>query len=100
MKWWRRRRRSGASAPRQRLPEVACPFKRPPKGAGGEPRYEVYDTRAADGYGWVAFSGVLLLILGTLLMMPAYPFWSLCIFAIDVLAIYGLIAHGHRIAGD
>jgi hypothetical protein len=27
-----------------------------------------------------------------LLMMPAYPFWSLTIFAIDIVAIYGLIA--------
>lgn len=33
-----------------------------------------------------------------LLMMPAYPFWSLCIFALDVLAIYGLIAHGQRVS--
>lgn len=29
-----------------------------------------------------------------LLMMPAYPFWSLCIFAVDILGMYGLIAHG------
>jgi hypothetical protein len=29
-----------------------------------------------------------------LLTMPAYPFWSLCIFALDILGIYGLIAHG------
>jgi hypothetical protein len=35
-----------------------------------------------------------------LLMMPAYPFWSLSIFAIDILAIYGLIAYGKRIAAD
>jgi hypothetical protein len=33
-----------------------------------------------------------------LMIMPAYPFWSLAIFAIDILAIYGLIAYGHRIA--
>lgn len=33
-----------------------------------------------------------------LLMMPAYPFWSLCIFAVDILAIYGLVAYGKRIA--
>ena len=33
-----------------------------------------------------------------LLMIPAYPFWSLSIFALDVLAIYGLIAYGERIA--
>jgi hypothetical protein len=33
-----------------------------------------------------------------LLMMPAYPFWSLSIFALDILAIYGLIAYGKRIS--
>ena len=32
-----------------------------------------------------------------LLMMPAYPFWSLTIFALDILAIFGLIAYGKRI---
>ena len=32
-----------------------------------------------------------------LLMMPAYPFWSLTIFTLDILAIYGLIAYGKRI---
>jgi hypothetical protein len=33
-----------------------------------------------------------------LLMMPAYPFWSLCVFTLDILAIYGLIAYGQHIA--
>ena len=33
-----------------------------------------------------------------LLMIPAYPFWSLSIFALDILAIYGLIACGQRIS--
>ena len=33
-----------------------------------------------------------------LLFIPAYPFWSLAIFAIDILAIYGLAAYGNRIA--
>jgi len=33
-----------------------------------------------------------------LLMIPAYPFWSLSIFALDILAIYGLIAYGNRIS--
>jgi hypothetical protein len=32
-----------------------------------------------------------------LLMMPAYPFWLLTIFAIDIVAIHGLIAYGKRI---
>jgi len=129
---------------------------------------EPYDDVDDSGYGWVAFAGVMLLILGTLnfieglaaignahffvanthyiagslntwgwivliigviewavgigvfvknqlsrwvgvivlacnaiaqlLMMPAYPFWSLCIFTLDILAIYGLIAHGKKIS--
>jgi len=32
------------------------------------------------------------------LMMPAYPTWSLAIFALDILALYGLIAYAKRIA--
>jgi hypothetical protein len=32
-----------------------------------------------------------------MMMMPAYPSWSLTIFAIDILAVYGLIAYGKRI---
>ncbi len=46
------------------------------------------------------WAGVFILGLNSiaqLLMMPAYPFWSLCIFAIDILAIYGLIAYGKHI---
>jgi hypothetical protein len=26
----------------------------------------------------------------------SYPFWSLCLFTLDILVIYGLIAHGKR----
>ena len=47
------------------------------------------------------WTGVVVLSLNAvaqLLMMPAYPFWSMSIFAIDILAIYGLVAHGRRIA--
>jgi hypothetical protein len=47
------------------------------------------------------WTGVMLLSLDAiaqLLMMPAYPFWSLCIFAVDILAIYGLVAYGGRIS--
>jgi hypothetical protein len=33
-----------------------------------------------------------------LLFIPAYPFWSLCLFTLDILVIYGLIAHGKRAA--
>jgi hypothetical protein len=47
------------------------------------------------------WTGVVVLSLNAfaqLLMMPAYPFWSLSIFTLDLLAIYGLIAYGHRIS--
>ena len=46
------------------------------------------------------WTGVVVLGLNAiaqLMMMPAYPFWSLCIFALDILAMYGLVAHGKRI---
>ena len=47
------------------------------------------------------WTGVLILSLNCitqLLMIPAYPFWSLTIFTMDILAIYGLIAYGQRIS--
>ena len=47
------------------------------------------------------WTGVLVLsanAVAQLLMIPAYPFWSLSIFAVDILAIYGLCAYGRRIA--
>jgi hypothetical protein len=31
--------------------------------------------------------------------IPAYPFWSLCLFAIDILIIYGLAAYGGQTQG-
>src|SRR3954447_4856239 len=31
-----------------------------------------------------------------LLFIPAYPFWSLALFTLDILVIYGLVAHGAR----
>jgi hypothetical protein len=47
------------------------------------------------------WTGVVVLAancIAQLLMMPAYPFWSLTLIAMDILAIYGLIAYGKRIA--
>jgi hypothetical protein len=47
------------------------------------------------------WTGVFILSLNmitSLMTMPAYPFWSLAIFTVDVLAIYGLVAYGQRIA--
>ena len=43
---------------------------------------------------WTGVIALGLNAIAQLLMMPAYPLWSLCIFTIDILAIYGLIAYG------
>lgn len=47
---------------------------------------------------WVGVAVLSANALVQLLMMPAYPFWSLSIFTLDILAIYGLVAYGQRIA--
>ena len=46
---------------------------------------------------WVGVVALAGNSIAQLLMIPAYPFWSLSIFALDILAIYGLIAYGKRI---
>ena len=47
---------------------------------------------------WAGMVILALNAIAQLMMIPAYPFWSLTIFALDVLAIYGLIAYGKKIA--
>jgi len=45
------------------------------------------------------WTGVIVLSFGAiaeLLMMPAYPFWSLALFAVNIVAVYGLIVAGGR----
>ena len=49
------------------------------------------------------WAGVIILALNSvvqLMMIPAYPFWSLSIFTLDILALYGLIAYGKRISSE
>jgi hypothetical protein len=46
---------------------------------------------------WTGVVVLSLNALAQLLMMPAYPFWSLSMFAVDVLALYGLVAYGRRV---
>jgi hypothetical protein len=43
-------------------------------------------------WGGVAIAGLNAVV--QLLVMPAYPLWSLCLFALDILVIYALVAHG------
>ena len=51
---------------------------------------------------WARWTGVAVAGLNgiaQLLFIPAYPFLSLAIFSMDLLVIYGLIAHGGRSEG-
>jgi hypothetical protein len=45
---------------------------------------------------WAGIVIVSLNALAQLLFAPAYPFWSLSIFALDVMVLYGLAAYGGR----
>jgi hypothetical protein len=45
---------------------------------------------------WLGVGFASLNALAQLLMLPAYPLWSLAIFAVDILIIYGLVAYGSR----
>jgi hypothetical protein len=45
---------------------------------------------------WAGIVVVSLNAVAQLLFIPAYPFWSLSIFALDILVLYGLAAHGGR----
>jgi hypothetical protein len=53
----------------------------------------------ASGSEWARWFGIAaagLNGLGQLLFVPAYPWWSIAIFAVDVLIIYALAAYGGR----
>jgi hypothetical protein len=47
---------------------------------------------------WFGIGAAGLSSIGALMSIPAYPFWSLAIFAVDIMIIYGLAAYGgqHR----
>ena len=49
---------------------------------------------------WAGVGILGLSAIAQLLMIPAYPFWSLAIFAVDILGIYGLVLYGERISTD
>jgi hypothetical protein len=49
-----------------------------------------------EGYGMIVFAAVLLNAIGQMFFIPAYPFWSLMIIAVDVVALWGLCAYGSR----
>ncbi len=45
---------------------------------------------------WFAVAVVGLNAINQMLFIPAYPFWSLMIIAVDVVALWGLCAYGSR----
>jgi hypothetical protein len=46
------------------------------------------------GIRWVGVSIAGLNSIGQLLFMPAYPLWAICLFTLDILVMYGLVAYG------
>ena len=50
---------------------------------------------SGGGYGrWFGIACAVANAIAALLSIPAYPFWSLAIFTLDILVIYGLAAYG------
>jgi hypothetical protein len=50
---------------------------------------------AGGSYGrWFGIATASVNAIAALLSIPAYPFWGLAIFAVDILIIYGLAAYG------
>jgi hypothetical protein len=55
------------------------------------------------GQTWARVVAVILVILnavGAMLLIPAQPWWSVIVIAIDVLVIYALIVHGRELRED
>jgi hypothetical protein len=48
------------------------------------------------GVRWVGVTIAALNGIAQMLFISAYPFWSLALFTLDVLVIYGLVVHGAR----
>jgi len=47
---------------------------------------------------WIGIIGAVFSAIGSLASIDAYPLWALCVFALDILVIYGLVAYGGRAA--
>jgi hypothetical protein len=45
---------------------------------------------------WFGIFVAGLAVIAAMMMIPAYPFWSLTLVAIDLLVIYGLVAYGGK----
>ena len=45
---------------------------------------------------WIGVGSASLNMIAQLFFNPAYPLWSLAIFSLDILVIYGLVVYGSR----
>jgi hypothetical protein len=53
---------------------------------------------ARNGFSrWMGVLFASLNAMAQLLFLPAYPFWALALFTLDILIVYGLISYGGRI---
>ena len=43
---------------------------------------------------WIGIFAATLSAIGALMSLPGFPLWSVCVFGIDVLIIYGLVVYG------
>jgi hypothetical protein len=57
--------------------------------------FAAFSIWQGGSYGrWFGIFAAMLSSIGALLSIPAYPLWSLAIFAVDILIVYGLAAYG------
>ena len=54
-----------------------------------------FSVMSGNAFGrWFGIGAASLNAIGQLMFVPAYPLWSLSMFAVDILIIYGLAAYG------
>jgi hypothetical protein len=57
--------------------------------------FAAFSIWSGGGYGrWIGIITASLGAIGALLSIPGFPLWSLCLFFVNVLIIYGLAAYG------
>ncbi len=57
--------------------------------------FAAYSIVAGGQYGrWFGIFVAGINSIAALMSIPAYPFWALCLFGVDLLIIYGLAAYG------
>lgn len=57
--------------------------------------FAAYSIMVGGQYGrWLGIAVASINSIAALMSIPAYPFWALCLFGIDILIIYGLAAYG------